>query len=114
MLVDHECILKLLKLETTRKLAVRHTNFVCLTASFLATGGFIKLLFTKFHDFFMHGTFFHDFQVFHDFQISMKVWDLPWIELTIPGSAIRLATDWTPLYYMYLDVMCALCVIMRR
>ena len=66
----------------TRKLAVRHTNFVCLTASFLATGGFVKL-FNKFHD------FFHDysvvvflnsmifpcmelflviFQVFHDFQ----------------------------------------------
>ena len=26
-----------------RKLAVRHTNLVCLTASFLATGGFTKL-----------------------------------------------------------------------
>ena len=56
------------------------TNFVCLTASFLATCGFIKLfhkiplfsmiiqLFFKFHDFSMHGTFFVFFQVFHDFQ----------------------------------------------
>ena len=26
-----------------RKLAVRHTIFVCLTASFLGTGGFVKL-----------------------------------------------------------------------
>ena len=26
-----------------RKLAVRHTSFVCLTASFMATGGFVKL-----------------------------------------------------------------------
>ena len=66
MLIDNACILNYLKLETTssqktsfqthkfcvsdslkppvaRKLAFRHTNFVCLTASFLATGGFVKL-----------------------------------------------------------------------
>ena len=30
-------------LPAARKLAVRHTRFVCLTASFLATGGFVKL-----------------------------------------------------------------------
>ena len=32
-----------LKPSVARKLAVRHTNLVCLTASFLATCGFIKL-----------------------------------------------------------------------
>ena len=44
MLVDHACILKLLKLDplVARKLAVRHTKCVRLTASFLATGGFVK------------------------------------------------------------------------
>ena len=41
-----------MKPSVARKLAVRHTNFVCLTASFLATGGFIKY-FTKLHDFSM-------------------------------------------------------------
>ena len=58
-----------LKPSVARKLAIRHTSFVCLTASFLATGGFIKLFhkipcffhdysgFFKFHDFPMHGTF---------------------------------------------------------
>ena len=40
-----------------RKLAVRHTSFVCLTASILATGGFIKL----FHKF---SRFFHDYSGF--------------------------------------------------
>ena len=30
-------------LPVARKLAVRHTSFVCLTASFLATCGFVKL-----------------------------------------------------------------------
>ena len=46
---------------------------MCLTASFLATGGFVKLFhkiplfihdssdFFKFYDFSMHGTFFSDF-----------------------------------------------------
>ena len=45
MLVDHVCILNNnnLKPPVARKLAVRHSNFVCLTASFLATGGFVKL-----------------------------------------------------------------------
>ena len=32
-----------LKPPVARKLAVRHTSFVCLKASFLATGGFVKL-----------------------------------------------------------------------
>ena len=32
-----------LKPSVARKLAVRHTSFVCLTASLLATGGFVKL-----------------------------------------------------------------------
>ena len=65
-----------------RKLAVRHISFVCLTASFLATGGFVKLFhkipcfihvylgFFRFRDFSIHGTFFLDFQIFHDFQSS--------------------------------------------
>ena len=35
-----------------RKLTVRHKSFVCLTANFLATGGFVKL-FHIFHDFSM-------------------------------------------------------------
>ena len=30
---------KMMKLLVARKLAVRHTKIVCLTASFLATGG---------------------------------------------------------------------------
>ena len=34
-----------MKLPVARKLAVRHTKHVCLTASFLATGGFKFLLF---------------------------------------------------------------------
>ena len=69
----HACILKWLKKfkpPVARKLAVRHTNFACLTATFLATGGFVKLFhkipwffhdysgFFKFHDFSRHGTFF--------------------------------------------------------
>ena len=49
---------------------------MCLTASFLATGGFIKLfhkfhdfsmiiqVFIKFHDFSMYGTLFGDFPGF--------------------------------------------------
>ena len=65
-----------LKLPVARKLAVRHTSFVCLTASFLATGGFVKLFqnipwffhdysgFFKFHDFSMHGTFLCGFPGF--------------------------------------------------
>ena len=56
--------------------ARKHRSFVCLTASFLATGGFVKLFhkiqlffhdysgFFKFHDFSMHGTFFLDFPGF--------------------------------------------------
>ena len=32
------------KLPVARKLAVRHTSFVCLTAIFLATGGFSKFI----------------------------------------------------------------------
>ena len=28
-----------------RKLAVRHTSFMCLTTSFMATGGFVKLFY---------------------------------------------------------------------
>ena len=35
---------KNLKPSVARKLAVRHTSFVCLTASSLATGGFVKLI----------------------------------------------------------------------
>ena len=83
MLVDHAHAktwnLKNLKPSVARKLAVRHTIFVCLIASFLATGGFIKL-FNKipwcFHD---YSSFFSSsiifpcmelflviFQVFHD------------------------------------------------
>ena len=46
-----------LKPPVARKLAVRHTKFVCLTASFLATGGFVKL----FHRI---PCFFHDYLVF--------------------------------------------------
>ena len=60
-------IIKILKPPVARKLAVRHTSFVCLTASFLATGGFTKfndfsmiIRFFKFHDFSIHGTFFGD------------------------------------------------------
>ena len=73
MLVDHACILKNnqnLKPPVARKLAVRHTSFVCLTASFLATVDFVKLnhkvplffhdysFFFKFHDFAIHASFF--------------------------------------------------------
>ena len=32
-----------LKPQVARKLAVRHTSFVCPTASFQAAGGFVKL-----------------------------------------------------------------------
>ena len=39
----HFEIIQNLKPPVARKLAARHTNFVCLTASFLATGGFVKL-----------------------------------------------------------------------
>ena len=83
-----------LKPPVARKIAVRHTSFVCLTASFLATGGsvcltasilatagFVKLFhkipwffhdysgffFFKFHDSSMHGTFFPDFPGFPSF-----------------------------------------------
>ena len=76
---------KSLKPPAARKLAVRHTNLVCLTASFLATGGFVKL-FNKiqwfFHDylgFFSNSMIFPCmelflviFQVFHD---SQSLWE---------------------------------------
>ena len=42
-------------------------KFVCLTASFLATGGFVKL-FHKFHDFFMVIQVFK----FHDFSMHVN------------------------------------------
>ena len=37
---NHGKIMELTKTPVARKLAVRHTKLVCLTASFLATGGF--------------------------------------------------------------------------
>ena len=52
----HFKILKIWKKTVARKLAVRHTSFVCVTASFLATGGFIKI----FHKV---PWFFHDYSV---------------------------------------------------
>ena len=66
-----------LKPPVARKLAVRHTIFMCLTSSFITTGSFVKLFhkfpwffhdytgFFKFHDFSMHGFFWVVFQVFH-------------------------------------------------
>ena len=73
----HACSLcvhleKKIKLETTssQKTSCQTHIFVCLTASFLATGSFIKLfhkipgflhdhsVFFKFHDFSMNGFFF--------------------------------------------------------
>ena len=75
-----------LKPSVARKQTVKHTHFVCLTASFLATGGFVKLFhkipwffhdysgFIKFHDFSMHGTVLVIFQVFHDFQSLWEPW----------------------------------------
>ena len=49
-------IIQNLKPPVARKLAARHTHFVCLTASFLATGGFV-ILFYKI-------LFFHDYSSF--------------------------------------------------
>ena len=84
MHVDHACILKLLKLETTSSQKTSCRTRECRTASFLATGGFVRLfheipwfsmniqIFFKFHDFFMHGTFLVIFQFFIDFQ---SVWE---------------------------------------
>ena len=69
MFVDHACILKSLKLETTSSQKTCCQTHKCPTASFLATGGFVKLFhkipwffhdysfFFKFHDFSMHGMF---------------------------------------------------------
>ena len=71
MLVDHACILKELKLETTssQKASCLTHKTLCQTTSFLATGGLTELLkkshdfsmivrvFFKFHDFSMDGTF---------------------------------------------------------
>ena len=45
-----------MKLPVARKLAVGHTSFVCLTASFLATGCFVKI-----------PLFFHDYSGFYKF-----------------------------------------------
>ena len=39
----HFEIIQNLKPPVARKLAVRHASFACLTGSFLATGGFVKL-----------------------------------------------------------------------
>ena len=76
MLVDHACIMKLLKLKTTSSRKTSCQTHKCLTASFLATGGFVILFhkipsflhdyssFFKFHDFSMHETFFSDFSRF--------------------------------------------------
>ena len=94
MLVDPTCILKLLKLETTssQKNSCQTHKLVCLTASFLATGGFLKLFhkipwffhiysdFFKFHDFSMLGTFWLIFQVFHGFQ---SLWEPCWSESSL-------------------------------
>ena len=79
MLLNHACILKLLKLGTTSSQKTSCWTHKCPTASFLAIGGFVKLFhkipwffhdypgFSKFQDFSMHGTFLVIFQVFHDF-----------------------------------------------
>ena len=77
-----------MKPPVARKLAVRHTSFVCLTASFLANGGFLKLfhkipwffpwLFRVFSNsmiFPCMELFFLIFQVFHDFQ---SLWEHCW------------------------------------
>ena len=80
MPVVHACILRYLKLETTSSQKTSCRTHKCQTASFLATGGFVKLFhkipwffhdytgFYKFHDFSMHGTFLVIFQFFHEFQ----------------------------------------------
>ena len=75
MHVDHACILKQLKLETTSSQKTSCRTRKCLTASFLATCGFVELfhkipfvhnysVFLKFHDFSVYGTFFSDFPGF--------------------------------------------------
>ena len=51
-----------MKPPVVRQLAIRHTKFVCLTASFLATGGFVKL----FHKI---PWFFHDYSFFFNSMI---------------------------------------------
>ena len=55
-----------LKPPVARKLAIRHTSFVCLTASFLATGSFSSNSFTKFLDFskIIKGFFFPNSMIF--------------------------------------------------
>ena len=98
------------KLPVARKLAVRHTKLVCLTASSLTTGGFINL-FHKipwfFHDysvffqipwFSMHGFFCVIFQVFHDFQ---SLWE-PCKVLILVSTNINILVD---LYKEYKQCM---------
>ena len=121
MLVDHACILKELKLETTssqktscrthkpqvaRKLAVRHTSVRQLVFWLLM----LSSNYTKFHDFsmiiqlFSNSTIFPCmelflviFQVFHDFQ---SLWEscnrVPINDRVFDGCNANLYLFWTP------------------
>ena len=92
ILVDYACILKLLKFETTN--SQKTSCQTCLTASFLVTGGFRRIIsqnsmifpwlfrFLKFHGFSMHGIYFSDFPGF------------PWFPELVGTLMFILATDW--------------------
>ena len=60
--MNFEIIKTLMNLPVARKLAVRNTSVVCLTASFQATGGFVQL----FHKI---PQFFHDYSGFFQIQL---------------------------------------------
>ena len=72
MLVDHVCIWKKLKLKTTSSQKTSCRTLKCPTASFLATGGFIKLFhkipwFSNDNQIFQIPWFFHAWNFFSDF-----------------------------------------------
>ena len=74
-----------LKPPVATKLAVRHTSLVCLTASFLVTGGFVKL-FHKipwlFRFFFQIPCFFLCMELFPViYQVFQSLWE-PWTAQT--------------------------------
>ena len=87
-------------------------DHVCPKASFLATGGFVKLFhkiqwffhgyldFFTFHDFSMHGPFLVIFQVFHDFQSLWEPWHHNLINVVYFTAVIYIRSTWHCTFWM--------------
>ena len=75
--IDHECILKWLKLGATSSQKTSCRTLVCPTASFLATGDFVKL-FHKFHDLSVNSQVFSNSMIFPCMELFSDFPGFPW------------------------------------